>query len=94
MLLFVRNPYYGAIKAGLKRYELRSGARYANVKPGDTLSINGRFRVLIEAVEVCLSERAALAACARSGYPLTSADIRACYPDARDLRLFHFSLMP
>ena len=94
MLLFVRNPYYAAICRGEKRYELRAGGRYRNVKPGDTLSINGRFRVLVEAVEVCRSLQAAIDASELAKWPVTAEAIRACYPDAEEFRLFHFSRIP
>ena len=94
MLLFVRNPYYAAIKAGTKRYELRAGPRYRNVKAGDELSINGRFRVRVTRVERFDRAEEASRASRAAGYYLSVPAIRACYPDASDLRFFHFSLIP
>ena len=94
MLLFVRNPYYAAIKAGTKRYVLRAGARFRNVKVGDELSINGRFRVRVTRVERFDRAEEASRASRAAGYYLSVPAIRACYPDSSDLRFFHFSLIP
>lgn len=52
MLLFVKQRFVNQILAGEKRCEIRYGNRYRNVKPGKALSINGRFRIIVERVEV------------------------------------------
>ncbi len=90
MLLFVRNPYYGAIKSGEKRFELRAGKRYSHVRPGDELSINGKFRVRVKRVERFDRPGEASRATSLAGYYLSVAAIRACYPDTSELFLFHF----
>lgn len=51
VLLFVRKQYEAEIVAGRKRYEIRHGARYARIGPGDELSINGHFRVRVTKVD-------------------------------------------
>lgn len=94
MLLFVRNPFWQAILDGRKTYELRAGARYSNIQPGATLSLNGRLRVRVEAVELCRSIRAALCSCEKSGYPLTERALAECYPGVTEFRIFHFSQIP
>ena len=90
MLLFVRNPYYSDIKNGSKRFELRAGKRYSHVRPGDDLSINGRFRVRVTQVERFERPEEASRASSAAGYYLSVAAIRACYPDTSELFLFHF----
>lgn len=90
MLLFVRNPYFAAIKAGEKRYELRAGSRYRNLAVGDSLSINGRFRVRIHRVDHFTSAEEASRATSAAGYYLSVAAIRACYPADRSMTMFHF----
>ena len=91
MLLFVRNPYFAAIKAGEKRYELRAGARYSHVKAGDWLSINGFFRVRVTRVERFDHAEEASRASSATGYYLSVAAIRACYPGDQAMYLFYFS---
>jgi len=90
MLLFVRNPYYAAIRDGVKRYELRSGSRYRNVRVGDSLSINGRFHKIVRKIEHFDRAEEASRASSAAGYYLSVAAIRACYPDAQPLVMFHF----
>ena len=90
MLLFVRNPYYAAIREGSKRYELRCGARYRNLRVGDELSINGRFRKRIRKIERFSRPEEASRASSAAGYYLSVAAIRACYPQAAELVMFHF----
>ena len=51
MLLFVKQRFVDQIRAGTKTFELRAGSRYSKIRPGDSLSINGRFRVTVERVE-------------------------------------------
>ncbi len=90
MLLFVRNPYYAAICSGAKRYEMRAGSRYRNLRAGDQLSINGRFRVTISRVEVFARPEEASRASSAAGYFLSVPAIRACYPDSGPIYFFHF----
>jgi hypothetical protein len=45
MLLFVRAPYSNALRDGRKTIEVRWGPRYRHIRPGDVVSINGRFRM-------------------------------------------------
>jgi hypothetical protein len=52
MLLFLKQRFVNQILAGTKTCEIRYGARYRNVRPGATLSINGRFRVVVDRVDV------------------------------------------
>lgn len=76
MLLFVRNPYYREILAGRKRFEFRAGQRYRHVRAGDTLSINGKLRVVVTAVDR-LTE--------------STPELRDCYPDSTGpFFRFHF----
>lgn len=51
MLLFVRKQYADAIRQGTKPFEIRAGSRYAKVKKGDLLSINGHFQVRVIKVD-------------------------------------------
>ena len=90
MLLFVRNPYFAAIKAGEKRYELRAGARYRNLRVGDQLSINGRFRVTITRIQRFETAEDASRASRQAGYFVSVAAIRACYPNVSSMVMFHF----
>lgn len=84
MLLFVKQRFVDEILAGRKRYEIRSGRRYLNVKPGDSLSINGRFRVTVTSVES--HSRDTLL----RSFPISSADLADCYPHQADFRVFRF----
>ena len=90
MLLFVRNPYFAAIKAGEKRYELRAGARYRNLRVGDQLSINGRFRVTITRIQRFETAEDASRASRQAGYFVSVAAIRACYPNVSSMVMFQF----
>ena len=90
MLLFVRNPYYQAVKDGTKRYELRAGSRYRNIRVGDALSINGHFRKIVRKIEHFDRAEEASRASSAAGYYLSVAAIRACYPDQSNLIMFHF----
>jgi ASC-1-like (ASCH) protein len=51
VLLFVRKQYSDAIRDGSKRFEIRAGSRYGKIAVGDSLSINGHFRVTVDAVD-------------------------------------------
>jgi ASC-1-like (ASCH) protein len=87
MLLFVRKPYVDAIRAGSKTFEIRCGARYRNVHIGDSLSINGHFRVMVTSVDRYATQRAIVRA-----MPDWAAAIRDCYADASGpYFVFHFN---
>ena len=89
MLLFVKQRFVDQIRAGTKTWDIRYGPRYRNVKPGDSFSINGRFRVSVERVETVT--RAALL-----GAGLVSeADLSDCYGAVDGpFYVFHFTLPP
>jgi hypothetical protein len=80
MLLHVRNPYYSAIRDGLKTFEVRAGSRYARLDVGDTLSINGQFTVRVVRRETFATCDLLVCALATSAYPLTREAVDACYP--------------
>jgi len=89
-LLFVKGPFAEAIRAGRKTLEIRAGARYAQIARGDSLSINGHFRVRVLDVERAetraeamktLRGRHTLAGCATAD--ILRAALRDCYPDDR-----------
>ena len=87
MLLFVKQRFVDQILAGRKSSEIRYGARYRNVRPGDSLSINGRFRVSVRRVDV--HARASLLAAGL----ISAADLTDCYGAADGLfYVFHFRL--
>lgn len=52
MLLFVKKRFADAIASGEKTLEIRAGQRYAKITPGDSISVNGRFRKRVARVEV------------------------------------------
>jgi hypothetical protein len=80
LLLFVRNPYFAAIRDGLKTFEVRAGSRYSRLDTGDSLSINGRFAVRITRRDIHISAASLIRALRSSSYPLTHQQIDACYP--------------
>ena len=85
MLLLVKQRFVDQILAGTKTCEIRHGARYRNVRPGDALSINGRFRVNVERVDV--HTRASLL----SAGLVSPADLVDCYGGAEGpFYAFHF----
>lgn len=87
VLLFVRKRYIDEIRAGTKRFEIRAGIKYAKVRVGDDLSINGRFRVTVTRVEVYATLDALCTA-----MPAIATDATACYPDvAGPFYVFHFN---
>jgi len=89
MLLFVRKQYSDQIRAGVKRFEIRAGARYAKVKAGDDLSINGHFRVAVTRVDE--HSRASLIA----ALPDWREAVESCYPiDNPPYFVFHFNPPP
>lgn len=47
----VKKRFADAIRSGEKTLEIRSGPRYRNIWPGDTVSINGSFRRSVRSVE-------------------------------------------
>lgn len=92
MLLFVRKQYSDAIKQGLKTYEVRAGARYSKIRPGSALSINGHFRVSVTRVERHDSIENLLTSLAGMPFPLSAADMEACYPGvSSEFYVFHFT---
>ena len=85
MLLFVRKQYADAIREGRKPFEIRAGARYRNVRPGDVMSINGAFRAVVTRVD--RHTRDSLIA----AMPDWSAAVQSCYPDnPGPYFVFHF----
>lgn len=85
MLLFVKQRFVDQIRAGTKTYEIRFGAKYRGVRPGDSLSINGRFRLEVTRVEV--HDRASLVAAAL----ISETDLTDCYgPAEGPFYVFHF----
>jgi len=86
MLLFVKQRFVDQIRAGTKTCEIRCGAKYRNVKVGDSLSINGRFRLAITRVDV--HSRDTLI---RAGL-VSRADLTDCYGAAAGpFYVFHFT---
>ena len=91
-LLFVRNPYAAAILEGRKTFEVRAGAKYANVKAGEHLSINGRLRVEVTRVDRYDDAESLVNALRDSAFPLTRNDVSDCYPGvASGFYVFHFT---
>ena len=85
MLLFVKQRFVDQIRAGTKTWEIRYGARYRNVRPGDSLSINGRFRVTVERLDV--HTRTSLVAAGL----VSETDLADCYGAAEGpFYVFHF----
>lgn len=79
MLLFIKQKYLDQIESGAKRYEIRAGSRYRNVKVGTVLSLNGRKRVTVTRVEVHFTA---------TTLPV---DVSDCYPNATGpFYVFHF----
>jgi hypothetical protein len=86
MLLFVKQRFVDQIQAGTKTWEIRYGARYRNVRPGDSLSINGRLRLNVERVDV--HARASLLAAGL----VSAIDLADCYGAAEGpFYVFHFT---
>ncbi len=89
VLLFVKKKYAVVIARGEKTFELRVGDRYRNVKPGDSLSINGHFRVTVS--EALHLDSIAEVVRETSAY-LSESDIRECYGNTTGpFYLFRFS---
>jgi hypothetical protein len=85
MLLFVKQRFVDQIRAGTKTWEIRYGARYRNVRPGDSLSINGRLRLNVECADV--HTRASLLAAGL----VSETDLADCYGAAEGpFYVFHF----
>ena|ERR1051326_4945718 len=76
MLLFVKKRFVDQIVAGVKTYEIRHGLKYRNIRPGDSLSINGRFRLNVTHVEE--HDRASLL----RARLINPADLDDCYASA------------
>jgi hypothetical protein len=86
MLLFVKQRFVDQILAGTKTWEIRHGARWRHVRPGDSLSVNGRFRVSVERVE--MHNRASLLTAGL----VSEADLTDCYgPSIGPFYVFHFT---
>jgi ASC-1-like (ASCH) protein len=90
MLLFVRNPYWQAIVEGRKRFEIRAGSRYRNLRPGAWLSINGKLRVRLIGVTRLESSAAAERLSIASGYRVSVEQLHACYPLGGPYYFLHF----
>ena len=85
MLLFVRRQYVEQIRAGLKTFEIRAGAKYRGVREGDSLSINGQFRLIVTRVEE--HTRGSLL----TALPDWADAVESCYPgDVDTFYVFHF----
>jgi ASC-1-like (ASCH) protein len=87
MLLFVRQKYIDQIRAGTKRWEIRAGRRYRNVRAGSVLSLNGRERVTVASVEQGSAEELAA-----RGLIDSAAELQAMYPLESSFYVFHFAL--
>ena len=87
MLLFVKKRFVEQIRSAEKTYEVRLGARYRGIRPGDKLSINGHFSVQVIRVDV--HDRAALLA----ALPISETDLADCY-GAADGPFYVFHFMP
>jgi|GEM_PF-2537686 len=85
MLLFVKQRFVDQILAGTKTCEIRLGPRYRNLRAGDSISINGRFRLNVERVDI--HTRTSLLAAAL----VSRADLTDCYGAATGpYYVFHF----
>jgi len=52
MLLFVKGHFLHALRNGSKTLEIRAGSRYARIRPGHVLAVNGRqLRLRVGQVE-------------------------------------------
>ena len=86
MLLFVKQRFVDQILAGSKTCEIRYGARYRNVRPGDSLSINGRFRVIVERADSHTRDSLLLTGL------VSTADLADCYGTVDGaFYVFHFT---
>jgi hypothetical protein len=88
MLLFVKQRFVEQIRAGTKTCEIRHGVRYRNVKAGDSLSINGRFRLNVERADT--HTRASLLAIG----VVSAADLADCYGAAEGPFYVFYFLTP
>ena len=92
LLLFVKKRFADAIRDGSKTLEIRTGARYRNVRVGTVLTINGTFRRRVCELELHDSLQSLLRALkgrhAHAGFT-SAADaeqaIRSCYPERATL---------
>jgi hypothetical protein len=91
VLMFVRSPFWEDIVAGRKRFEIRAGPRYAKLKTGDSLNLNGKLRVRISRIEECSNASEAERASIRAGYRVSAEKIADIYTEQSGLRLLHFS---
>ncbi len=52
MMIFVRKRFADLLRSGVKTLEIRAGSRYAGIRPGHVLAVNGRqFRLIVTGVE-------------------------------------------
>ena len=85
MLLFVKQRFVDQIVAGVNTYEIRHGLKYRNVRPGASLSINGRFRV--DVIRVEQHDRESLL----RAQLVSATDLHDCYGSAEGpYYVFHF----
>lgn len=85
MLLFVKQRFVDQILAGTKTWEIRHGKKYRHVRADHWLSINGRFRLNVERVDV--HTRASLLAAGL----VSESDLADCYGAAvGPFYVFHF----
>lgn len=102
MLLFVKKPFVHWLKEGSKRIEIRAGKRYANLRAGDILSMNGHFRMQITRIDRFASLSDMLAALPNHLNDLhyqtideAMTSIRTCYPhDIAPILFLHVNHVP
>lgn len=83
MLLFTKQRFVERILRGVKTFEIRYGQKYRTVKTGDSLSINGAFRLTVTKVET-LNRRQVMRY-------TNEADLSLCYPKEQGpFYVFHF----
>lgn len=89
MLLFVKQRFVDQIRAGFKTCEIRFGTRYAKIRPGNHLSINGHFSVVVTRVDQ--HSRSSLLAAGLC----SATDLSDCYGNANGpFYVFHFNPPP
>jgi ASC-1-like (ASCH) protein len=87
VLLLVKKRFADAIRDGSKTLEIRAGSRYRNLRPGDSISINGHFRKRLTRIEQHVTSAALIAALRGRFHEAGFANerdgqqaIRDCYP--------------
>jgi hypothetical protein len=76
VLIFCKGKHAEALRDGSKRFEIRRGVRYRNIRKGDQFSVNGHFRVQVTAVDVHLSFDSVI----QTGL-VSRSDLEECYPE-------------